>query len=319
MENSNGYYQTSLLIKFKHLDLQRKYISFLKSRKLNIYIIISFFIVALSAIPIIFQFRVFHDDNYGILWRLFTIIVLIQVAICMSGIIFIETIYNRFYSNQLTNQTKQKVENLREKLLIINNILSPIGMGLNVYLRVNVECEHNVSLLDSQFCNGNYNNKTIPIDCFISFITITILHQIIFPIRFEYTIIVWIIGFLFFSVSAIKAYYHHKVYQSQDIAFNSILFICYLVMILFQGWVQKSNLNEFVLQDGLDTMMTLHRRRRQMASNSINGTYVDFDDQTLTNEIFYHNSQPIHYEQNDYINDMRSDNRSDISSLSLEY
>jgi hypothetical protein len=95
-------------------------------------------------------------------------------------------------------------------------------------------------------------------------------------------------------------------------------------MILFQGWVQKSNLNEFVLQDGLDTIMTLHRRRRQMASNSLNGTYVDFDDQTLANEIFYHNSQhntiPTHYEQNDYINDdMRSDNRSDISSLSLEY
>jgi len=217
-----------------------------------------------------------------------------------------------------TTENLQRKEYLRETFININNCLSPIGMGLNLFLRSSIECQSNISVLETQFCNTTYSTQTIPLDCFVSLITLTIFNQIILPMKFEYTLIVSLIGSIFLIVSMYKSYLHHQLnYSPQTIAMNCILGISYVVMIIFQVWIHKSKVQQFVLQDGMDTMAALHRRRREVAL-AVNSEYpcIAVDDQTVNTDLFFHNFLPTNGTFA-VISDNR-DNNSMISEITLE-
>ena len=59
-----------------------------------------------------------------------------------------------------------------------------------------------------------------------------------------------------------------------------------------QTWIQNSKIQQFVLQDGLETMAALHRRRREVALAVNEYPGLEVDNQTINSEIFYHNLPP---------------------------
>jgi hypothetical protein len=63
-------------------------------------------------------------------------------------------------------------------------------------------------------------------------------------------------------------------------------------MIICQTWIQNSKIQQFVLQDGLETMAALHRRRRDVALAVNEYPGLEVDNQTINSEVFYHNLPP---------------------------
>lgn len=236
----------------------------------------------------------------------------VQILLCFTSILLLEIGEGILYTSSAENMKRK--ENLREILIVINNCLSPIGMGLNLFLRSTIECQRNISVLESQFCNTAYNSQTIPIDCFVSLIAFTVFNQIIFPTKFEYTMLISLIGFIFIIGSIYVSYLHHQSdYSSSTTALNCILCMSYVLMIICQIWIQNSKVQQFALQDGLDTMTALHRRRREVAL-AINNDYrgIEVDDQTLNSELYFHNIFPTskayaHRDNDSIVSDLSAD------------
>ena len=113
------------------------------------------------------------------------------------------------------------------------------------------------------------------------------------PSRFECTVCGSLIGFGFLIASVHRSYLHHHLnFSSQTFALNVILSFSYSVMIICQTWIQNSKIQQFVLQDGLETMAALHRRRLEVALAVNEYPGLEVDNQTINSEVFYHNLPP---------------------------
>ena len=134
------------------------------------------------------------------------------------------------------------------------------------------------------------------------------------PSRFEYTICGSLIGFGFVVASVYRSYLHHQLnFSSQTFALNVILCFSYAIMIICQTWIQNSKIQQFVLQDGLETMAALHRRRREVALAVNDYPGLEVDNQTINSEVFYHNLPPTIP-----MNDFRGNNISVNSEITVE-
>lgn len=317
--SSNNYYGTTMLFQFKHDELQQRYINHITHQKMNIYLFVAYFIIMLPSTPIVVQYDALFG-KYGTLWIVFTVCVLIQL-ISYIIIIFIEIGEDIFYEK--TDENIKLMTGIRRILITANNILSPFGMGLNLLLRSTVECGNDISVYETQFCNTSYNSRTVPIDCFISLMALTILHQLLLPTRFEYTLLSSFIGCGFTVTSIYLSYLHHQSdYASQTVALNCILCAAFVILVICQVFVQSSKIQQFVLQDGLDQWAALHRRRRDIALAVQELELVDIDDQSRSSSLFYHNLPPTtnnntNSDNINYHEDIR-DNASCISEITLD-
>ena len=118
------YYGTNFLCTFKHGELHQRYIHQIRTQKINLYLFLAYYIVSLSTTPIVIQYEALTGRR-GVLWSCFTIIIIIQILICLTGVIILEI---SSYSGGADN-LKGKMH-IRESFITINNILSPIGIDL---------------------------------------------------------------------------------------------------------------------------------------------------------------------------------------------